>query len=460
MNTAVELGSEVARLVGLVDAKDAFDYDYAEGLPRQLEAINERFQDRVHRIRLLQNRAETAGITAVRRMSDVVPLLFAHTAYKSYPEGWLSERKWDRMGRWLDTVSTRRVETMDITGVGGLDEWLLRLQDQGHYVSCSSGTTGKCAMMNAVQSDLEFCGHSLLQGLIWQGLEPKGDRRMISLGQVAATPRNRMTGRPMAEAVNAPGVKPFAPDVPPITIGGITDMVVLRKKMAEGTAKPAEVARYEAEAAARAQAIESAIEQAADALIASRHMKLHIMGLFVPMYRVAERVRAKGFGGKDFNPENSCFISGGLKRTQLPANYREYVFETFNMSGQRICQTYGMQELNTNAPRCTSGRYHLAPWVVLVPLDESGEKLIEPPAKGEITARAGFFDLSLEGRWGGIISGDKVRVSYERCACGNRSPSVHEDIQRYADMAGGDKIACAGTIDAYVRGVTGADGAE
>jgi hypothetical protein len=118
-----------------------------------------------------------------------------------------------------------------------------------------------------------------------------------------------------------------------------------------------------------------------------------------------------------------------------------------------MCQTYGMQELNTNAPRCRCGRYHLAPWVMLLPLDESGEQLVARPASGEFEARAAFFDLSLEGRWGGVISGDKIRISYERCACGNRSPSVNEDIQRYADLASGDKIACSGTIDAYVRGV-------
>ncbi|HTV95954.1 MAG TPA: hypothetical protein VME42_08115, partial [Steroidobacteraceae bacterium] len=58
-----------------------------------------------------------------------------------------------------------------------------------------------------------------------------------------------------------------------------------------------------------------------------------------------------------------------------------------------------------------------------------------------------------EGRWGGLISGDKIRATWETCACGHRSPSIHENILRYADTAGGDKIACAGTIDAYVRGV-------
>ena len=149
MNAAVETRSAAERLVGLVDAENPFDYDFAEMLPRQLEAIDERFQDRVQKIKLLQNRAETGGIRDVRRMADVAPLLFAHTAYKSYPESWLVEQKWDRMGRWLDTVSTNRVQPMDAGDVKGLDDWLVRLESQGHYVSCSSGTTGKCAMMNA-----------------------------------------------------------------------------------------------------------------------------------------------------------------------------------------------------------------------------------------------------------------------------------------------------------------------
>ncbi len=445
--------SVVDSLVDLVETPNPFDIPFSEVLPRQLAAVNERFKDRIEKIKLLQNRAETGGVKDIGRMADVVPLLFAHTAYKSYPEGWLVEQKWDRMGRWLDTVSTNRVEPMDTRGIKGLDEWLQWLESQGHYVSCSSGTTGKCAMMNATLADGEFAGHSLLQGIIWSGIVPNHDRRMMSLGQVAATPRNRASGKPMREAFNPPGVAPFAPNVPPITIGGITEMVVLRKKIAEGTAKPTEIAYFETQAAAREKAIESAIEQAADGLIESRGMPLHIMGLFGPLYKVAERVRAKGYDGKDFC-ENSAFVSGGLKRVALPPNYREFIFETLNLSNERLCLTYGMQEVNTNAPRCKEGRYHVAPWVMLLLLDESGENLIEPTPRGELEGRAAFFDLSLEGRWGGVISGDKIRATWAPCACGNRGPSVAQDIERYADMANGDKIACAGTIDAYVRGVS------
>jgi hypothetical protein len=453
MNTAVDVASKAASLVELVGSTKAFDYDPADMLPRQLEAINERFQDRVHKIKLLQNRAESGEIAEVRRMADVVPLLFAHTAYKSYPESWLTEQKWDRMGRWLDTVSTNRVEPIDTTNVRGLDDWLARLEDQGHYVSCSSGTTGKCAMMNAVPADLEFSGQSLLRMLAWAGLKMNQDRRIVGIGGTAASPRARASGGPLIEALGAKDLAPLTPNVPPITVGAITEMVVLRKKLADGTATPSEIARYEAESEQRQKAMDSAIEQTVEAVIAHRHEKLHISTMFAALYRLADAVKARGYSAKDFHPENSVYMTGGLKRAQVPANYREVIFETFNLAPENTIMGYGMQELNSNAPRCRCGRYHMPAWTALLLLDESGETLIEPPKSGEVEGRAAFFDLSLEGRWGGVISGDKIRVTWEPCAFGVRSPSIADDIQRYADTAGGDKIACAGTIDAYVRGV-------
>ena len=159
------------------------------------------------------------------------------------------------------------------------------------------------------------------------------------------------------------------------------------------------------------------------------------------------------FSSDLFN-EYRARVSGGLKRVALPDDYKEFVFETLNISQARALQSYGMQELSTNAPRCSAGRYHMAPWSVLLLLDESGENLIEPCFDGEVEGRAAFFDMSMQGRWGGVISGDKIRATWAKCECGRSSPSIADDIQRYADLASGDKIACSGTIDAYVRGVT------
>jgi len=210
MNAVVNLNSQVDRLVSLVDAENPFDMPFSEALPGQLAAINERLRSRIDKIKLLRNRTETAGITEIRRMADVVPLLFAHTAYKSYPESWLTEKKWAGLGRWLDTVSTNRVQPMDTDGITDLDDWLQRLEGQGHFVNCSSGTTGKCAMMNATAADLHMAGYTLLQGHAWAtGIAPQRDRRALMLAPVATTPRNMATQKLMVEGFNRPDVEPF-----------------------------------------------------------------------------------------------------------------------------------------------------------------------------------------------------------------------------------------------------------
>jgi hypothetical protein len=66
------------------------------------------------------------------------------------------------------------------------------------------------------------------------------------------------------------------------------------------------------------------------------------------------------------------------------------------------------------------------------------------------------LDLTVAGRWGGVISGDQVTFQFGECACGRRSPAVMA-ITRYSDLPeGDDKLSCAGTIDSYVRGSIGA----
>jgi hypothetical protein len=71
-----------------------------------------------------------------------------------------------------------------------------------------------------------------------------------------------------------------------------------------------------------------------------------------------------------------------------------------------------------------------------------------------VEGRFAFLDLLYEGRWGGLISGDKVEVDFsERCPCGRHGPTILDNIVRYTQVTGGDDhIGCAGTIDAYVRG--------
>ena len=151
------MGGAVERLTGLVAAEDRYDIPFEALCDAQVEAINERFQTRKDAVRLLGRRARDSSLDAVRSREDAVALLFPHTAYKSYPESWLVEQRWDRLGKWLDTVATYRVPAQDPSQISDMDDWIAKLEQGGHYVSCSSGTTGKSAMLVASRQDMDWC---------------------------------------------------------------------------------------------------------------------------------------------------------------------------------------------------------------------------------------------------------------------------------------------------------------
>ena len=445
------MGTAADRLLSLLDAPDRYDTPPSELRAAQVEAANEIFQDRVEHIKLLANRAEAGAIREIRDLADLVPLLFAHTAYKSYPENWLAERKWDRLGRWLDTVSTNRVEGVDTKDVGGIDDWIDRLAAKGHYLSCSSGTTGKISMINAAMEDRVLSKKIVTGTYRWTtGIVAHNDYNIFTVNPSGNNFKNSDTTAGMAEAYSAPDRDHrFRARV---TIGEVSRMVALRRSVVEGTALPSTIAEYEKIVAERQRLLDEAVVQVAEGLIATREQKALIIGQFPLVHRVAEAIRARGHGGEQFHPENSLLVAGGLKGATLPPDYRDYILETLNIKPRSVYHFYAMQEVNTHFPRCSAGRYHVAPWVLLLPLDATGERLLQPQ-NGQVEGRAGFFDLSIQGRWGGVISGDRINVDYGPCACGHHGPTIDSDIVRYKDLPGGDYITCAGTIDAYVRGV-------
>jgi hypothetical protein len=445
----------VERLTQLVRADERFALSHAELRDTQTEAMNERLQERRDRIKLLGHRAEEAGIGDVRSRDDIVPLLFPHSVYKSYPESFLSDQKWDRLAKWLATVTPYPILPIETSEVVDLDDWLARLAANGNYVSCSSGTTGKSAMLHASEADRDWSRVDTVGVFSWgSGVEPAQDRRMFGVGATVESPKNSTIRDAQAAAFGDPRFEPFRLPVPPITVGQLTKMVVLRKAMADGTARPEEIADFEATSKDREETLDKAYVIAAERLIDARADKLFIAAQWNALYHVATLVREMGYSAKDFHPDNCIYVGGGLKRAQLPADYKEYVHETFHIPPNREFQNYSMQELNSGMPRCRGGgRYHVPPWIVPFILNQDGDALL-PHESGELEGRAAFFDLALDGRWGGVITGDKIALDLSPCACGNAGPSIRDDIVRYADLEGDDKIGCAGTVDAYVRGLS------
>lgn len=452
------MGVSADKLLSLVDNPHRFTFSAEDLREAQVAALDERFQERKDRIKLLSLRARDAAIDKVQSIADIVPLLFPHTAYKSYPESFLMEERWDKLTKWLGTISPYPIEGLDLAGIQGIDDWIERLAALGHFISCSSGTTGKSAMLIASRKDMGWSKVDTVNVFAWgSGVTPAQDRVIVGCAPVATVPKNATIAQAQYEAFADPSAPRWHYPVPPITVGSLTSMVVMRKKIADGIARPDEIAAFEETSANRAKAVADAIPATAQFIIDNRHRKLQLSGLWSGLWQVAKAVRDAGYGREDFDPDNSIYVGGGLKRAQLPDDYQHYVFDTFNIPEDRHFQNYSMQELNSGMPKCREGgRYHVPPWVVPVLLDKSGDNLAEGALDyraGEREGRAAFFDLSLDGRWGGVITGDRISLDYGTCACGNHGPSIRDDIARYADLEGDDKIGCAGTVDAYVRGV-------
>jgi len=451
------MGQICDQLTGHMPGATGYTQSHEEVRELQIAAINERLQERIDRIKLVGLRARDAGITEVKSFEDAVPLLLPHTAYKSYPESFLTEKKWDRLTKWLGTVSAYPTDGVDLTDVKEIDDWVEACAKAGLFVACSSGTTGKSAMLVASRADLDFTSKDGITAVQWGSALREGDKRYPAgpAGAVAYTHKNAAMGMALMNAFVDPEAPRFQSGLPPVTIGSLTKMITLRKKIADGTALPAEIQEYEAETAARQQGLDNALVGSVEDIISKRDKRLFITGMWGALYPFAVAVREKGYSAKDFHPENGVYLGGGLKRAQLPDNYREFVYETFNLNPKYIYQMYGMQELQTSMPRCQEGqRYHVPTWLVPLPLDKAGDELVPGYGKGKVEGRAAFFDLSMDGRWGGVISGDHIEIDYSPCVCGNASPSIADNIYRYADLEGDDKIGCAGTVDAYVRGMS------
>ena len=440
----------VDQLLALQTAPDRYDIAPAEVERLQIDAVNERLGAHLDHIPLLRNRSQSAEIAKVSERDDLVPLLFAHGAYKSYVQNWLADGRWDRMAKWVGTVSTCDPTGVDVDGIAGLDEFVSRMESVGCYLTCSSGTTGKPAMIACSESDLDVASRANVTGLTWAtGIPADGRRKLFGLGPRTKVERNERTRVALVEAFSSEADSYQLP-VDPISVGSVMQMIELRRRIADGTAGPSEIAAFETISAGRQGAMDAATAEAVDELVASRDRQLLLTGMFASLYQVAQGVREKGFSGNDFRDDTALLVAGGLKGAALPPDYREFIFDTFNIADERVYHFYTMQELNTPFPKCRAGRYHVPPWVLLLPLDEPGEKLVDT-FSGPVQARGAFFDLSLEGRWGGVISGDRIDADFGECHCGHQGPTVGPDITRYADL-GGDKITCSGTIDAYVRG--------
>ncbi len=440
------------QLLDMIVEPDAYDHPAGELLPLQLAAARELVAHRLDQISVLRRRADDTGVHEIRTLDDLVPLLFAHSVYKSYPATFVENCRWDRLLQWLQTLSVDKVTEVDMGGVEDVDQWIERLGAAGHRILATSGTSGKCSFLNATEGDYRLKVRHFGNSLGWPVMKPNRDRAVFALFPRSGPNSGIEAGRIGAEVWGRPDSAHFL-TAEPLRIKDVSAQAALRKRMAEGSATPGEVAAFQSQNAERAERAQAGMARLIDKILEHRREPIVLTGLWAQHLAILERARTLGVPDGDFNPQSVVSAGGGVKNVALPEDYKERVAQFY--AGVQRGGAYGMTEQAQIMPVCPARRYHCPPGLIMLILDGPGERLLNPPGNlgGIVEGRFAFLDLLYDGRWGGLISGDRVTADFgERCPCGRPGPTILDTIARYAQVGEEDHIGCAGTIDSYVSG--------
>ncbi|MCC2099198.1 MAG: hypothetical protein KDJ29_20075, partial [Hyphomicrobiales bacterium] len=239
------MAGELEKLIGLIESPCRHDIPFADLLPLQIEAANERLAEHGRTIQFVRKRIDETGIGRIADVSNLPSLLFAHTVYKGYPESWLNNGRWDLLGRWLETVSTSAVSSESMADAGGIDGWIELLAAAGVFVSCSSGTSGKVSMIPSVMADRQVVRRNLVYSLSHStGLDAGHHYKVFICNPGSNNFRYLDSWDALVGAFGRNGEE-FRFPGEAITVGGVRDMVGLRNRISSGEARPDDLASYE-----------------------------------------------------------------------------------------------------------------------------------------------------------------------------------------------------------------------
>ena len=417
------------------------------------EAMARRFDEHVQSIDAVRRAAERAGITELREFDDVVPLLFGHAAYKSYPAALLDRKRYDLLTRWLDKLTSYDLSGVDVSGCTDVDSWIDALDEQTPLeVITSSGTTGTLSIIpkSKVGAATTMRNWRVLYFQTFgveprpQDLEPAVDVIWPNFSsgklghlRMAAMLRRHFTGGDESRfhALYGDAIS--------------TDLMVLASKM-RAAASRGELDRLEIDPALLARKAEFEELQARMPEDLSRFLqeklrelagrRVFVIGSYNLLYELATEGLARGVTGV-FAADSVVASGGGAKGIVLPDDWQEPVLEFFGVD--RIVMGYGMSEVSAFHVMCEQGRYHVQPWIVPFVLDPDTNA--PHPREGVQVGRAAFYDPANESHWGGLMSGDEIELSYEPCTCGRTTVHIGPTIQRYSDKGADDRITCAAT---------------
>ena len=429
-------------------------YENMDSTPRekldalQLEGLKYRFDTLKEGIQMVQRLAKGQGIEKIESLNDIVPLLFEHTMYKSYPPVLLEKQRFKEINKFLNKLTTVDISDVDVSSCQSIDDWVEVMdRETDMRVTHTSGTSG-------TMSFLPLGPHELNDNLRVQVAKFKADLTqeyycLFPFYRSGASAHLRQND----SVVNiVTGEERFIAAFPGRMSADVLYLAA-RLKAAEARGKEDDVEispglrervrKFQKFQAEMPDYIENFFERCVTEF-KGKHVWL--AGTWNILHSLARRGLAKKIEGV-FHPDSILLTGGGAKGMVQPAGWQEDIRRFFGVT--EVHEAYGMAELMGPNFKCDHGNFHFSPWIIPFLLDPDTSDVL--PRSGIVTGRGAFYNLHASTRWGGIISGDKLTINWdEPCGCGRLSYYMAGDIQRYSDLQGGDdRISCAATESAH-----------
>ena len=425
-------------------------YTKAHSVPKekleslQLAGLQQRFSDLKEQIPFLDKLAAAEGVKSIDQIDDIVPLLFLHTTYKSYPAKILNENRFGQLNAWMNKLTAANLGKLDAEKCESIDDWINGMHNAAGVMPwVSSGTSGKMTFYphSAVEMD-RFARTYPMMLLQNFGEDPDP---LLEAEVHEVWPFYRYPGGGMnldfdlrikymlgGDEGRFHALFPSA---------GSLDIRFLQAQQRLGKLEnfdemdlsPAMAARAE-----QAQKMEQEMPTQLGDFMSQCTEELNgksvlMLGTWPMMYHLASQGLAAGKEGV-FAPNSRIMAGGGRKGTVLPDNWRDDVCRF--MGVEKLGGLYGMTECLARHMEFEEGHYHICPWIVPFLLDPDSSKPLKK--KGRQTGRFAFFDLLADSHWGGVVTGDRLTIEWsEPTPSGHPAPYIVGEIARFADYRDG-----------------------
>ena len=423
----------------------------------QLAGLQYRFETLKPKIPMLSKLADKQGINQLCAVDDVVPLLFEHTIYKSYPPSLLEKHRFKDINRWLSKLTVHDLTGIDVSDCNSIDDWMSVMDNESPLnISHSSGTSGTMSFLPISKDEFDRFGRTMRVQMLQEfGKEPDNEdsdeiyciypffrsgssshlrNNDVTVKYIVGSEERLLTAYPGRMSSD---ILYLSAKIKAASARGELDRLQISPSLLERKKK------FEHLEKVMPDHLDNFLDESASKLQGKR---LYFAGTWNLLHSMAERQLAKGRENV-FASDSVIASGGGAKGMTPPDNWEEDVCRFFGI--EHLKKGYAMSEVMAMHQMCEHGHYHFAPWVIPFVLDPDTSAIL--PREGVTTGRAAFFDLGADSHWGGFISGDEISVHWdEPCPCGRSTIYASGEIQRYSDKRGGDdKITCAATESAH-----------